>query len=54
VYPGQVPVQHHDVVAGERQVLQRIVPVHDHVDGHALAAQPGPDGGGQHLEVLDD
>jgi hypothetical protein len=52
--PGQVPVQRHDVVAGGGQVIERVVPVKDHVDGHALPAQPGPDRGGQHLEVFDD
>jgi hypothetical protein len=33
-------------------VLQRVVAVQDHVDRHALAAQPGPDRAGQDLEVL--
>ena len=54
VHAGQVPVEHHDVVAGRRQVLERVGAVEDHVDRHALAAQPGPDRAGQDLEVLDD
>ena len=39
--PGQVPVQHEHVVAGERHVVERVLPVEHHVDGHALVAQPG-------------
>src|SRR6266540_2120364 len=51
---GQVPVQHHDVVAGDGQIVEGVVAVEDHVDGHALAAQSGPDGAGQDLEVFND
>ena len=51
---GQVPVEHDDVVAGDGEVLERVGAVQDDVDGHALAAQPGPDRPGQDLEVLDD
>ena len=54
VHAGQVAVEDHHVVAGDGQPLQRVVAVEDHVDGHALAAQPGADGAGQDLEVLDD
>ena len=54
VYSGQVAVQHHDVVPGERQMVERVVAVEDHVDRHALPAEPGPDGAGQDLEVFND
>ena len=54
VHAGQVPVEHHHVVPGDRQVLERVVAVEDHVDRHALAAQPGADRPGQDLEVFDD
>jgi hypothetical protein len=37
---GQVPVQNDHVVAGQGHVVERVLPVKDHVDGHALAAQP--------------
>ena len=52
VHSGQVPVQHHDVIAGDGQMLERVVPVENDVDGHALAAKPGPDRLGQDLEVF--
>jgi hypothetical protein len=38
VQPGQVPVQHDHVVAGERHVVERVLPVEHHVDGHPLVA----------------
>jgi hypothetical protein len=50
---GQVPVQHHHVVPGDGDALERVVPVERDVDRHALPAQPGPDRGGQDLEILD-
>jgi hypothetical protein len=34
----QVAVEHHDVVPGDREMLQRVVAVEDHVDRHAFAA----------------
>ena len=54
VHAGQVPVEHDHVVTGDREMLERVVAVQHDVDRHALAAQPGADGPGQHLEVLDD
>ena len=51
-YAGQVPVQHHHVVAGDRQVVQGRGAVQGHVDGHPLPAQPGRDRRGQDLVVL--
>jgi hypothetical protein len=51
---GQVPVQHHDVIAGDGQMVERAVPVEDHVDRHALPAQSGPDRRGQDLEIFND
>ena len=36
------------------EVAEGVGPVEDDVDGHALAAQPGPDRAGQDLEILDD
>ena len=54
VHSGQVPVQHHDVVTGHGQMLERVVPVEDDVDRHAFPAQPGADRLGQDLEVFDD
>src|SRR5215469_1137486 len=35
-------------------MLKRVVPVQRYIDGHALTAQPAPNGRGQDLEVLDD
>ncbi len=52
MHSGQVPVQHHHVVAGDREVLERGVPVQNDVDGHALAPKPGPDRLGQDFEVF--
>jgi hypothetical protein len=40
VYPGQVPVQHDHVIAGQGHMIQRVLPVEGHIDGHALVAQP--------------
>jgi hypothetical protein len=42
----QIPVQDDDVVAGDREVAEGVGPVKDDVDGHALAAQSGPDRAG--------
>jgi hypothetical protein len=53
MYSAQVPVQHHDVIAGHGQMLKRGVPVENDVYGHALTAKPCPDRLGQDLEVFD-
>jgi hypothetical protein len=54
VRPRQVPVEHHDVVPGDGQAFQRVVPVEHHVDDHALPAQSSADGRGEYLEVFGD
>src|ERR1019366_5136319 len=53
-HAGQVSVQDHHVVAGDRQMTQRVVTVEDNIDRHTFAAKPGPDRAGQYLEILDD
>jgi hypothetical protein len=40
VHAGQVPVQDDHVVAGQGHVVERVLPVVGHVDGHAFIAQP--------------
>ena len=35
-------------------MTERVDPVEDNVDRHALAAKPGPDRPGHDLEILDD
>jgi hypothetical protein len=52
VRAGQVPVQHHHVIAVDRCVIEGCVAVQGHVDGHALAAQPGGHRPGQELVIL--
>src|SRR5260370_27609630 len=52
VHPRQVPVQHHDVVAGQGEVAERLVPVVGDVDRHALTAQPGHERASHRLEIL--
>ena len=52
MHSGQVPVQHHDVIAGHGQMLERGVPVENDVHGHAFPAKPGADRLGQDLEVF--
>jgi hypothetical protein len=47
VRAGQIPVEDHHVIPGQRQALDRAVAVEDHVDRHPLAAQPGSDRAGQ-------
>src|SRR5487761_1324178 len=54
VYSGQVPVQHHHVVAGEGQMLESVIPVEDDVDRHSFPAKSCPDRCGQDFEVFDD
>ena len=51
---GQVPVQHHDVVAGDGQMAERIAAVQDDVHGHALPAQPRSDRPGQNPVIFHD
>ena len=51
--PGQVAVEHEDVVAGDHGLLQAAVAVVRRVDRHPLAAQPARDGVGQGDLVLD-
>ncbi|BCJ29407.1 hypothetical protein Asera_35150 [Actinocatenispora sera] len=50
----QVAVQDDHVVAGDRQVFQRVGTVQNDVDRQPRPAQPRPDRPGQHREVLDD
>jgi len=52
VHAGQVAVQHHHVIAVDRQALQGRIAVQGYVDGHPLPAQPGRHRPGQHLVVL--
>jgi hypothetical protein len=52
VHAGQVPVQHHHVVAVHREPVQGIVAVEGHVDGHPAAAQPGGHRPGQPVVVF--
>ena len=51
-HAGQVPVQHHHVIAGDRQAFQGRGAIQGDVDGHPLPAQPGRHRAGQHLVVL--
>ena len=52
VRSGQVPVQYHDVVAGDGQMAERIAAVKDDVHGHALPAQPRSDRPGQNPVIF--
>ena len=52
MHAGQVPVQHHHVIAADRQALQGCGAVQGHVDSHSLSAQPGRQRRGQDLVVL--
>ena len=54
VHAGQVPVQHHHVIAVDRHMFQGRGAVQGHVDGHSLPAQPGRYRPRQHLVVLGD
>jgi hypothetical protein len=53
VHPGQVAVEHDDVVRGERGDLHRRPAVVGDVDRHALVSQALRDAVGQHLLILD-
>ena len=52
-HPGQVAVEHHHVVSGDRRLLVPGLAVVRDVDGHPLAAQATGDGVGQRTLVLD-
>ena len=54
VHLGQVAVEHDDVVGVDARLVERGGAVGGDVDGHALAAQPARDGGGDAGLVLGD
>ena len=43
MHAGQVPVQDDHVVAGQGHVVECVLPVEGHIDGHALITQPARD-----------
>jgi hypothetical protein len=52
VHTGQVPVQHHDVIAGHGQLAERFGAVVDGIDRHAFSPQPGHDRPRRGLEIF--
>ena len=54
VHPGQVAVEHDDVVVGDGRVRERVVAVEGDVDGHPLTPQAVGNRLGEALVVFDD